>query len=454
MALRAEADELWFLPLGGCGEIGMNLNLFGHDDHWLMVDCGITFAEPGVPEPKIQMADPQFIIEQRDRLVALVVTHAHEDHIGAIAHLWKDLRCPVYLSPFAAEILKRKLLEAGLLSEVPLSLVRPGDVRKFDPFEIEFLQVDHSTPESQALLIRTKAGSIFHTGDWKHDADPVISSTSFTQNLRTNIREPILAMICDSTNALVSGRSTTEGSLFASIDQLVKDAQARIVISCFGSNIARLHTLVSIAQKNHRYAGLLGRSLFNYYSAAVNSGIWNTKLSLIESNHLGYLPPSEVLAIATGSQGEDRAALDRLANDTHDKLSLESGDTVIMSSRVIPGNETRVEDLIKRLNQKGVVVISDNESNSPIHASGHPAQDELADLYKWIRPEIAIPVHGTADHLIGNAEIAKSQDIKKRLVGKNGDLFMLAPQAGIRREAAPVGRLGINAKGEAAPFKN
>ena len=244
------------------------------------------------------------------------------------------------------------------------------------------------------------------------------------------------------------------GSLFASIDQLVKDAQARIVISCFGSNIARLHTLVSIAQKNHRYAGLLGRSLFNYYSAAVNSGIWNTKLSLIESNHLGYLPPSEVLAIATGSQGEDRAALDRLANDTHDKLSLESGDTVIMSSRVIPGNETRVEDLIKRLNQKGVVVISDNESNSPIHASGHPAQDELADLYKWIRPEIAIPVHGTADHLIGNAEIAKSQDIKKRLVGKNGDLFMLAPQAGIRREAAPAGRLGINAKGEAAPFKN
>ena len=324
----------------------------------------------------------------------------------------------------------------------------------FQPFEIEFLQVDHSTPESQALLIRTKVGSIFHTGDWKHDADPVISSTSFTQNLRTNIREPILAMICDSTNALVSGRSTTEGSLFASIDQLVKDAQARIVISCFGSNIARLHTLVSIAQKNHRYAGLLGRSLFNYYSAAVNSEIWNTKLSLIESDHLGYLPPSEVLAIATGSQGEERAALDRLANDTHENLSLEPGDTVIMSSRVIPGNETRVENLIKRLNQKGVVVISDNESNTPIHASGHPAQDELADLYRWIRPEIAIPVHGTTDHLIGNAEIAKSQDIKKRLVGNNGDLFMLAPQVGIRREAVPTGRLGINAKGEAAPFKD
>ena len=430
----------------------MNLNLFGHDDRWLMVDCGITFAKPGMPEPKIQMADPQFISKQRDKLVALIVTHAHEDHIGAIAHLWRDLQCPIYLSPFAAEILKPKLFEAGLLSEVPVSIVRPGDIRIFDPFEVEFLQVDHSTPESQALLIRTNVGSIFHTGDWKLDSQPVINGTSFTKNLQTTINEPILAMICDSTNALVSGRSDTEGSLFAPLDQLVNDASGRVVISCFGSNIARLHTLVSIAQKNHRYAGLLGRSLFNYYRAAINSNLWNSKLTLIEPSHLGYLPPNEVLAIVTGSQGEERAALDRLANDTHDNLSLEPGDTVIMSSRVIPGNEANVSDLTERLNKKGLMVISDSELNTPIHASGHPAQEELGDLYRWIQPKIAIPVHGTHEHMVGNAEIAKSQGIKRQLVGKNGDLFMLAPRAGIRRGAAPVGRLGIDAKGKAMPF--
>ena len=452
MLLRAQTDELWFLPLGGCGEIGMNLNLYGHDEHWLMVDCGITFAKPGQSEPKIQMADPRFIAEQRDNLVALVVTHAHEDHIGAITYLWKDLQCPIYVTRFAAEILHRKLLEAGLLSQVPVSLVQSGQICNLAPFEVEFLDVDHSTPESQALMIRTNLGSIFHTGDWKIDTDPVLTEKSSTKSLRTAVRGPVLAMICDSTNALVPGHSSTEGSLVATLDQLVSDAPGRVVISCFGSNIARLHTLASIARNNNRYAGLLGRSLYNYHRAAVNSGLWDDKLTLIEPDHLGYLPRHEVLAIATGSQGEERAALDRLANNTHANLSLEPGDTVIMSSRVIPGNELSVADLSNRLDSNGINIITDNNVNTPIHASGHPAIEELADLYRWVQPEIVIPVHGTRNHMIGNAEVAKSQGIKTQLVGKNGDLFMLMPQVGIRRGAVSVGRLGVDAKGKAVPL--
>jgi len=439
--MTPDADDLWFLPLGGCGEIGMNLNLYGHDGRWLMVDCGITFERLSARTTQVQMPDPGFIASRRDRLCGLVITHAHEDHVGAVASLWPQLQCPVYTTRFTAEILRRKLLEAGLADAVPVQLVTPGDTRALGPFEVEWVNLTHSTPESQALVIRCAAGSVFHTGDWKLDSAPVVGARYPERRYRALADESILAMVCDSTNALVDGHSTTEGELYAGLHRTIAEARGRVVVACFGSNVARLHTLVQVAAATQRRAALLGRSLDNYYRAARAAGIWDAQLRLIESAHLGYLPRHEVMAIATGSQGESGAALDRLAAGSHPDMVLEAGDTVILSSRVIPGNEEAVGTLIKRLCDIGVAVVQDGDGAEPLHASGHPCRDELAQMYQWVQPRIAIPVHGEAAHMAANAQLARSVGVPKQIVGLNGDLFMLAPVPGIRRSAAPVGRL-------------
>jgi len=442
--MNPDEHDLWFLPLGGCGEIGMNLNLYGHNGRWLMVDCGVTFADPNDTGPHVQMADPQFIADRREDLLALMVTHAHEDHVGAVAHLWRRLRCPVYCTPFTAAILSRKLAEAGLLGTVQLNIVRPGARTVLGSFEVEWIDQTHSTPESQALLIRTPVGSVFHTGDWKLDAAPVVGRDFDQGRLKELAREEITAMVCDSTNALETGRTESEGALFDNICEWVEAAPGRVVVGCFGSNIARLTTLGRVAQATGRYMGLLGRSLNNYHSAAVQAGLWDPELRVVDASHLGFLPPSEVLAVATGSQGEPRTALRRLAADTHPDLNLSAGDRVLMSARVIPGNEASVATLIARLESLGVSVICDEHTNKPIHASGHPSQDELGDMYTWVKPKIAIPVHGEAAHLQANAELARSVGVPAHLLGRNGDLFMLAPQRGIRRGAVSVGRLGLD----------
>ena len=440
-------DDLWFLPLGGCGEIGMNMNLYGHSGRWLMVDCGVTFGKRGAPGPHVQMPDPAFIVENRQALTALLITHAHEDHIGAVTHLWPSLRCPVYATPFAAEILRRKLAEAGLLRQVPVRIVMPGDTLSLDGFDVEWISLTHSTPESQALVIRTAAGSIFHTGDWKLDDDPVVGPVSPVDRLKALADEDVVAMVCDSTNALVEGHSLSEGELAGPLDDLIARAPGRVVVGCFGSNVARLHTLAQLAGRNGRYAGLLGRSLRNYHSAALAADVWDPRLRLIDPSHLGYLPREEVLAIATGSQGEAGAALDRLAADSHPDLSLEAGDCVLMSSRVIPGNEIPVAALRERLGSLAVEVIADSDLNLPIHASGHPARAELRDLYTWVRPQVAIPVHGENAHMLANAQLADEVGVPRQMHGENGDLFMLAPQVGVRRGVTPVGRLGVDDHG-------
>lgn len=437
------ARDLWFLPLGGCGEIGMNLNLYGHDGRWLMVDCGITFARHGSGEPHIQMADPAFIAERREALVGLVVTHAHEDHVGAVAHLWRRLRCPVYTTRFTAEILNGKLAEAGLTEEVPVHVVAPGSRRRLDPFDLEWVGLTHSTPESQALVISTPAGNVFHTGDWKLDDDPVVGPAYAEARYRALGGESMLAMVCDSTNALVDGHSESEGELYEGLRALVEDAPGRVVVGCFGSNVARLATLARVAADTGRYAALLGRSLKSYYRAATAAGVWERPAAFIEGGDLGYLPRQEVLAIATGSQGEPRAALERLAAGSHFELDLEPGDTVLLSSRVIPGNEAAVGTLVRRLRARGVHVVTDGAANLPIHASGHPARAELEAMYRWVRPKVAIPVHGEAEHMAANAELARAVGVPRQLTGVNGDLFMLAPVPGIRRAAVPVRRLGL-----------
>ena len=430
-------DELWLLPLGGCGEIGMNLNLYGHDGQWLMIDCGVTFGKPGESGPHVQMADPSFIVERRQQLVALLVTHAHEDHIGAVAHLWPQLRCPVYATPFACALLRRKLGEAGLLGKVPLTEVRSGERRNHGVFDVEWVD----------LTIRTRAGMVFHTGDWKLDPDPLVGA-DFAQARLTELgEEGVLAMVCDSTNALTPGHSHSEGELFDGLLDIVANSSGRVVASCFGSNVARLETLVRVAQATGRYAGLLGRSLRNYHTAAVEAGIWRSDLTLVDAEHLGYLPRSEVMAIATGSQGEPRAALRRLAAGNHPDLELEPGDTVVMSSRTIPGNEEPVGRLVDRLQSQGLIVLQGENLNAPIHASGHPCVEEVRQMYQWIRPGVAVPVHGEQEHMQANAEIAAAVGVPMRLTGSNGDLFMLAPRPGMRRAAAGVGRLGLAANG-------
>lgn len=442
--------DLWFLPLGGCGEIGMNLNLFGHNEQWLMVDCGVTFAKPGEGGPQVQMADPEFIVTHRDRLAGMLITHAHEDHIGAVAHLWPQLRCPVYVTPFAAALLRNKLAEAGLLSKVELRMVHAGMRDQVGTFDVEWLGLTHSTPESNALMIRTAAGSVLHTGDWKLDFDPVVGEAFQPQRFASLQSEVPTAMVCDSTNALESERSVSEGRLHEGLLELVQQAPGRVIVGCFGSNVARLRTLAAVAHSCGRYPALIGRSLHNYYGAARAAGVWGENLGFVEADHLGYLPPSEVFAVATGSQGESRAALSRLASNNHPAMELAPGDTLLLSSRTIPGNEEAVGAMLEQFERLGVVVIEDAQVNKPIHASGHPSAAELGDMYGWVQPTIAIPVHGEAAHMQANASVAKQAGVKLQLTGENGDLFILAPQPGVRRAMAKVGRVGLE-RGQLVP---
>jgi ribonuclease J len=435
-------DDLWLLPLGGCGEIGINMNLYGHDGSWLLVDCGIGFDRESTT-PRIFTANSDFIADRRDQLRGLVVTHAHEDHVGAVAWHWPRLRCPVYCSRFTSEILQRKLAEAGLAGRTPVHIVEAGDRQQLGPFDIEWVDLTHSTPESQALVIRTPRGNIFHTGDWKLDRSPVVGAHFDQAGLERLGDEGILAMVCDSTNAMVEGRSTSEGELYAALLQKVSTAPKRVVVACFGSNVARLVTLARTAVAAGRYPALLGRSLENYYRAARASGLWPLAEDMAPASHLGYLPREEVFAVATGSQGEPGAALSRLAVGGHPAMELEPEDTVIFSSRVIPGNEASLERLYRQLRSRGVNVVTDVLGEAPIHASGHPARDDLRDMYRWIRPRIAVPVHGEPEHLDAHAALARDLGVPMVLNGRNGDLFRLAPQPGIRREAVATGRLDV-----------
>ncbi|MBW7472110.1 ribonuclease J [Marinobacter sp. M216] len=450
--MTPDHNDLWFLPLGGTGEIGMNLNLYGHDGQWLMVDCGVTFPRPGrvaadgtihhSGEPPVQMADPAFIADRRDQLAGLVITHAHEDHVGAVPYLWPLLQCPIYTSRFTAEILRRKLAEFDLLHRVPIIVVETGESRQIGPFDVQWLALTHSIPDPNALMIRTEIGNIFHSGDWKLDDQPLVGHGYSRKTFTDLADEGVAAMVCDSTNATVAGHSVSEAALHEGLLQAVQSAQGRVVVTCFGSNIARLHTLGLIARETGRYMGLLGRSLVNMSAAARAAGVWDAADRLIAPSHLGYLPRGEVLAVATGSQGEPRTALRRLAAGTHPDFELEAGDTVIFSARAIPGNEEEIETLIGRLRELGVTVITAEDSRIPIHASGHPAQEELRAMYQWVRPNIAIPVHGEAEHMDTHAGIARGCGVPRTLVGRNGDLFMIRPVPGMRRQIAETGRLG------------
>ena len=452
--MTPEQQDFWFLPLGGTGEIGMNMNLYGHDGQWLMVDCGVIFdknndvdgevIENNLSErPHIQMADPQFIVERRQKLAGIVITHAHEDHIGAVPYLWKKLKCPIYTTKFTAEILRRKLVEVGLEDKVPVTIVEGHETIDIGVFTVQWVALTHSIPEPYGMVISTPVGKVFHTADWKLDRGPVIGQPYDQKHYQALAQQNIDAMVCDSTNANIPGWSESEASLYKGLKQHVENAKGRVVVTCFGSNLARLHTLAKIAKETNRHLGLLGRSMVNMMSAAKTTGLWTTVETHIDSAHLGYLPASTVLLVATGSQGEPRTALNRLSSNTFRDMALEPGDTVIFSSKVIPGNELAIEQMIERLKAMKVDIITDDNSTLSIHASGHPAADELKAMYQWVKPRCAIPVHGEPHHINANAAVAKTADVSQQLLGSNGDLYYISPAIGIRRKAVKTGRLGI-----------
>ncbi len=437
-------DELAFLALGGVGEIGMNLSLYGYAGRWLMVDCGISFADDTLPGVDVIMPDPGFIADRAGALAGLVVTHAHEDHIGAIPYLWPRLRCPVYATPFTAAVLRQKLIEANLEHEVPVTEVPMSGRFTVGPFEVELVTLTHSIPEPNAVVLRTPLGTVLHTGDWKFDPDPLVGARSDMARLRQLGDEGVLAMICDSTNALRPGEAGSEADVRRSLIDLVGRCRQRVVVACFASNVARLQSAAAAAAAHDRHAALVGRSLWRIDHAARETGYLEQVPPFLTDEEAAYLPREKVVLICTGSQGEPRSALSRIADDDHPEIMLEPGDTVIFSSRVIPGNERAIGRLQNRLAALGVEIIT--EQDHLIHVSGHPAQDELTRMYQMVRPQIAVPVHGETRHLMAQARLAEQCQVPQALVTRNGEVVRLAPGPAAVLGEVPTGRLVVDGK--------
>ena len=438
-------DALYFLPLGGAGEIGMNLNVYGHRGQWLIVDCGVTFGdEEHQPGVDVIMADPAFILERRDSLLGIVATHAHEDHIGAIPYLWPQLQCPVWATPFTAAVLRAKLIESGLAERVRITMVPMSGRFQIGPFDLELITLTHSIPEPNAVVIRTSAGTVLHTGDWKLDPEPLIGSPTDEARLREVGDEGVLAIVCDSTNALRPGSSGSEGELRQSLIELIGRYDGRVAVACFASNVARLRTIAQAARANDRDTALVGRSLWRIEKAARETGYLSDVPRFLTEDEAGYVPRDKILMICTGSQGEPRAALARIARDDHPNVTLEEGDAVIFSSRIIPGNETAINRLHNALVRLGVEVVTAEDHF--VHVSGHPARDELVRMYQMIRPRIAIPVHGEARHLTAHAELARTCQVHDALVVQNGDMVRLAGGGAAVVDEVPVGRIAQDGK--------
>ncbi|MBV9783852.1 MAG: ribonuclease J [Acidisphaera sp.] len=439
--MDAASGDLAFLPLGGTGEIGMNLNLYRCGGRWLAVDCGIGFGGGELPEVEVMMADPGFIAERRDRLVGLVITHAHEDHIGAVAWLWRQLRCPVYATPFAAAVLRRKLAEVQLLEEVRLHVVQPGGVIDLPPFGLRFLRVAHSLPEAQALAITTPHGVVLHTGDWKLDPHPLIGPPTDEAAFAELGERGVLAMICDSTNAMVEGHSGSEAEVRRSLAALVRDLRGRVAVTCFASNVARMESVALAARDAGRSVALVGRSLRNIATAARECGYLRGVGAFVPEDEAGSIPDDNLLILVTGSQGEPRSALARIAADAHRNIALGEGDTVIFSSRVIPGNERAIALVQDALVRRGVRLMTAEDHK--VHVSGHPARDELRRLYRLVRPRYSVPVHGEWRHLASHAALAREMGATPILM-EDGDILSLAPGRAEVVDSAPTGRLAVD----------
>jgi ribonuclease J len=440
----AQDSEITFAPLGGVGEIGMNLSIYGFGNRrhraWLAVDLGVSFGdEEHLPGIDTIMPDVSFFVKERKNLVGLVLTHAHEDHFGAIIDLWPRLKCPIYATKFSAALFEAKCASERNPPKIPVTVVPSGGRIALGPFGVEFIPVAHSIPESHALAIHTDAGTILHTGDWKLDPTPVVGLPTDERRLRELGEAGVLALIGDSTNAVRDGRSPSEAEVAKTIIELVKAAKGRVAVTTFASNVARLRAVADAARLSGREVVVVGRAMERVVQVARETGYLDGVQNFRGADLYGHFPPDKVLALCTGSQGEPRAALSRISNDDHPQVTLNKGDCVIFSSRTIPGNEKAVGAIINGLITQGIEVITDR--THLVHVSGHPRRDELKDMIDWVRPELLIPVHGEALHLFEHAKLARSVGVPKVLICRNGDLVKLGPGEPGIIEQLPSGRL-------------
>lgn len=435
-------NELLFCALGGSGEIGMNVNLYGADGKWLMVDLGMTFGAQEYPGTELVFADLEFIEERRDDLVGIVLTHAHEDHIGAVPYFAQELGVPLYATPFTARLVADKLQEAGLAKEVELKVIDHHEPFQLGPFGIRYVPLAHSIAEGNALLIETPYGRIFHTGDWKLDDDPLVGVPATEAELRAIGDQGVLALVCDSTNVFNPNPSGSEGAVRqALLAEVARHHGRRVLVTTFASNVARLQTLGEVAQATNRRLCVAGRSLDRIIRTAQASGYLKNLPDRVDFDTAMNLPRGEVLILATGGQGEARAALSRIAEDNH-QIALEAGDVVLFSSRQIPGNELAIGRIQNRLAGRDITMVTDRQAG--IHVSGHPGRPELEALYDWLRPEILVPVHGEVRHMREQGRLGRAMGIPKAVVQQNGDLVRLAPGKPGKVSEVRTGRLVLD----------
>jgi ribonuclease J len=436
-------DELLFLALGGSGEIGMNVNLYGCRGKWLMVDLGMSFGAAEYPGTELMFADPEFIEERAADLLGVVLTHAHEDHIGAVPYFAAELGVPLYATPFTADLVLRKLEEAGLANEVELNVIdREHGSIKLGEFEITYIPLSHSIAEGNALLIETPFGRVFHTGDWKLDEEPLIGVPATEEELMQLGDEGVLALVCDSTNVFNAASSGSEGEVYRGLlEEVHGHAGKRVLVTTFASNVARLQTLGRVAQQTGRELCVAGRSLDRIIEVAQDNGYLQDFPKPIDFDRAMQLPRGKVMILATGGQGEPRAALARIADQSH-PLSLAEGDVVLFSSRQIPGNEIPIARIQNQLAQRGIVMVTDRQSM--IHVSGHPGRPDLQAIYRWLRPEILVPVHGEIRHMHEQARLGTSTGIPHAVFQKNGDVVRLAPGKPGKLAEVRTGRLVLD----------
>ncbi|UWI83256.1 ribonuclease J [Wolbachia endosymbiont of Howardula sp.] len=439
--MNVKNNEFLFLPLGGIGKIGMNVNLYHYAGKWIIVDLGIGFADHNMPGVNLLVADLGFIASKKKDLLGIIITHAHEDHCGALPYLWKELQCPVYTTKFTMNFLKEKFKEFRLQDQVPLKEVNINGIITLGPFTIEFIHMTHSIPEAHAILISVTVGSVLHTGDWKFDPKPVVGNVSNITRLKEiGITGDLLAVVCDSTNILSTQKHESEGALYDNIHTIIKNSKKLVAISLFASNVARIKTIVQVAQSLNRQVVLLGRSLCRIVKVAQESGYLSTKFNFLDAKHAKNIPRDQLVLLCTGCQGEPMAATSRLAYHTHQSFKIQPGDTIIFSSKTIPGNETEIRDMLNSFINMGVEVITDKTDY--IHASGHPTRVELQKLYSLIKPKISIPIHGEYIHIYKHVQFAKSCGIKQALMLSPGDMINL--ENGYKSYTTHAGFFGID----------
>jgi ribonuclease J len=448
MAKAKQDDELVFLPLGGSNEIGMNFNLYGfgppHARKWIVVDLGVTFGDQTTPGVELILPDPEFIEQHKKDILGIVLTHAHEDHIGAVAWLWPRIKAPLYATPFTAFLLKEKLREKDLADEAEITIVPLGGKIVLGPFEIDLITLTHSIPEPNGLSIKTPLGTILHTGDWKIDPDPLLGGVTDHEAIRKLGDEGVLAMVCDSTNVFVDGHAGSEADVRKALSSLIAGLKGKVAVACFASNVARMDSVIRSAEAAGRRVCLVGRSMHRMAAAAKSVGLMADVAEFVTDAQAGHFPQDKILYLCTGSQGEQRAALSRIAEGTHQHVKLGQGDSVIFSSRVIPGNEVPIRNLQNRLADQGVRLYTERD-HPGIHVSGHPCRDELAEMYAWARPEIAVPTHGERRHLLEHAAFARDLQVPQTVTPRNGDMVRLAPGRAEIIDEVHAGRLYIDA---------